>query len=35
MAREASVKGQVKLQFIGVGNTNTLKVISRYSLMIW
>jgi len=29
MAREASVKGQVKLQFIGVGNTNTLKVISR------
>jgi len=27
MAREASVKGQVKLQFVGVGNT--LKVISR------
>ena len=29
MAREAAVKGQVKLQFIGVGNTNTVKVISR------
>ena len=30
MAREAAVKGQVKLQFSGVGNTNTVKVISRY-----
>jgi len=29
MAREAAVKGQVKLQFSGVGNTNTVKVISR------
>lgn len=29
MAREAAVKGQVKLQFSGVGNTNTVKVICR------
>jgi len=29
MAREASVKGQVKLQFVGNGVANTIKVISR------
>ena len=35
MAREAAVKGQVKLQFSGVGNTNTVKVISRYDLYVY